>query len=310
MQSLEPDIDSDATTTLVVSNLGASSDNQNSNLQMPRYPDLSNLYDEMAEYWMASLPASVSNVARVARYRVIRQLAIDVCFSSVGISVENKLVSPSGATKENEREGMSLPRFEKDRRISRESSPPTFFSSQLAAIPDEEPDFRLPTPAKTPSVYSHATSTSELKEDPAITRLRQYAISIKAKPDLGPPSVLSHWPSKPGADPGQYSYVEAQKVAAAAESGDEDAHRNRKEEARRRRRTERFLRQERSRAVEAAAQSMFMPSGSQPAFSRHAPSSQTVNEMPMTQPELGTFGSRIAQKEKRKSKKPRTAGFR
>ncbi|KUJ18094.1 uncharacterized protein LY89DRAFT_614583 [Mollisia scopiformis] len=311
LESLQPDPDSETTSRLVVSNLAPSSEGQIPDLEIPRHPDLSNLYDQMAEYWMASLPPKLSNVARVARYRVIRQLAMDVCLSSIGISVENTSVSAEGPPRVPEDEAMSLPVFDKDGRISRESSPPTFFSSQLAAIADRESDFRLLTPAKTPSIYSHATSASEVKEDPAITRLRQYAISIRAKPDLGPPSLLSHWPSKPGADPAQYSYEEAQKASIAAESGDESEHRNRKEEARHRRRTERFLRQERSRAVETAAQSMFMPSGSQPAaLSHHAVSSQSVPDLPMTQPEIGAFGSRVVPKGKRKTKKPRTAGFR
>jgi RNA polymerase I-specific transcription initiation factor RRN6 len=258
---------------------------------------------------MTSLPPNVSNFARVARYRVVRQLAIDVCLSSVGISIENKLVSASRPPQEEEEARVSLPIHERGNRFSRDSSP-TFFSSQLAAISGREPDHRLPTPAKTPSLYSHATSTSDFKEDSSITRLRQYAPFGKARPDLSMPSLCSHWPSEPGSDPAQYSYQEAQKAVAAAESGNESEHRNRKEEARRRRRTQKFFRQERSRAVEAAAQSMFMPSGSQPAASRHFASSQTADDLPMTQPELGTFGSRVAQEGKKKSKKPRAAGFR
>lgn len=310
LQSLEPYPDSEEATALVLSNVGVYSEGQLSQSKTPKPPDMSSLYDQMAEYWMATVPPNLSNAARIARYRAIRQLAIGVCFSSIAISVENKSVSaerPPGE-KDDARSVPILDKISGISGISRESSP-TFFSSQLAAIPDREPDFRLPTPAKTPSIYSHTTSASEIKEDPAITRLRQYAISIKAKPDLGPPSLLSHWPSRPGADPAEYSYEDAQKAAVAAESGDESEYRNRKEEARRRRRTEKFLRQERSRAVEAAAQSIFMPSGSQPAV-LHEASSQQVPDLPMTQPELGIFGSRAVQEGKKRNKKPRTAGFR
>ncbi|KAF8863503.1 hypothetical protein BDZ45DRAFT_722283 [Acephala macrosclerotiorum] len=306
-RSLELEPDSEAATTLVVSNLAMSARSHLPNSEIPGYSDLSTLYDQMAEYWMTSLPPNVSNWARVARYRVIRQLAIDVCLSSVGISIENKLVSAAGPPQEGEDDRLSLPTLGRDSRFGRDTSP-TYFSSQLATIPDREVDHRLPTPAKTPSLYSHATSASDLKEDPTISRLRQYAPSIKAESDIGSSRLRSEW--KPGADPYEYSYQEAQKARAAAESGDESEHRNSKEEARRRRRTEKFLRQERSRAVEAAAQSMFKPSGSQPAVSRHFASSQTVDDVPMTQPELGTFGSRVGQKAKKKSKKPRTAGFR
>lgn len=291
-------------TALTVSNL-IPSDDQNSMNESSQHPEMWRLYDKMAEYWMSSLPSDLANEARVARYRVVQQLAMDVCLSSVCLSIQNKSVSVQELPQEKDME--ELPHSTNDRG-SRESSP-GFFSSQLATI-TEEPRFPFPTPSKTPSEYSHMTSGSEVKEDPAITRLRQYARSIKAKPDLGPPSILSHWPSTPGFDPALYSYEESKKAAAAAESGNESEHRNRKEEARRRRRTEKFLRQKGSRAVETAAQSQVEPSGSQPAVFNNLASSQSVPDLPMTQPVLGAFGSRKGEKNKQKNKKRRTAGFR
>lgn len=309
LHSFDGEQDSQISTALIVSNLMGALEELDPRIELTKYPDMWTLYDKLAEYWMASLPPGVTNIGRLARYRVVHQLAMDVCLSSICISVENKLVSVERPSQEKEKKAMPLPILDRDSGFSRESSP-TFFSSQLAAISDQEPRVPFPTPSKTPSEYSHTTSASEVKEDPAITRLRQYARSIKSKPDLGPPSILSHWPSRPGEDPALYSYEEAQKAVAAGESGDESEHRNRKEDARRRRRTERFLRQERSRAVETAAQSMFQPSGSQPAVSNNLTSSQTVADLPMTQPVLGTFGSRMGEKDKRRTKKRRTAGFR
>jgi RNA polymerase I-specific transcription initiation factor RRN6 len=308
LESINGDRDSESSTALVLSNLMRPPVDQDHGNES-EYPDMWSLYDKLAEYWMESLPPNLTDIGRVARYRVVQQLAMDICLSSVCVSVENKLVSVERPSQPKETETMSLPILDINRAFSRDSSP-TFFSSQPAAMSSQDARAAFPTPSKTPSEYSHTTSASEVKEDPAISRLRQYARSIKSKPDLGQPSILSHWPSQPGSDPALYSYAEAQKALLAGESGDESEHRNRKEEARRRRRTERFLRQERSRAVETAAQSLFKPSGSQPAVSNNMTSSQTVADLPMTQPVLGTFGSRMGGKEKKKSKKRRTAGFR
>jgi RNA polymerase I-specific transcription initiation factor RRN6 len=61
--------------------------------------------------------------------------------------------------------------------------------------------------------------------------------------------------------------------------------------------------------AEASSQPIVVPSGSQPEVTHNGFSSQTVEDIPMTQPDRGAFGSRSIQKSKKKPKKHRTAGF-
>jgi RNA polymerase I-specific transcription initiation factor RRN6 len=134
-------------------------------------------------------------------------------------------------------------------------------------------------------------------------------VFIKPKPDFGKSTILSQWPSNPGSDPANYSWEAKQKGAEEDQNGAEREQRNRKEEARRRKRTEKFLNQERGQTAEATSQPMVVnPSGSQPVVAHNGFSSQTVEDVPMTQPDRGAFGSRSVQKSK-KAKKHRTAGF-
>jgi RNA polymerase I-specific transcription initiation factor RRN6 len=271
--------------------------------------DLSKVHETLVSYWMASLPLEVPNSVRLAKFKIIRQVGVDLALNSFGISLQNKASSPSNAPPQS---GANDEHEKNNDGRTRESFPAlTSHSSQPYSWPGNEIYSSLPTSSRTPSLYSHATSGSELKEDPVTSRLRQYAVAIKARPDAGPSSLLSHWPSVPGADPATYSYEAAQQAAAAGESGAESEYRDRKEEARRRRRTEKFLRQDRARARAAEANSqpmVILPSGTQPQVSHPAFSSQVVDELPVTQPDRGMFGSRTAEKGT-KHKKQRKAGF-
>jgi RNA polymerase I-specific transcription initiation factor RRN6 len=307
VDSLEADQTADTTSKLVLTYLTTCPDDKISP-DLKDLKDLQGIYNEIADYWMASAPLGLSNLARLAKYKILCHVAVDLCLSSIGINLQRRTINPMTIEPSVNGDGIaeSIPAEEISTAID---SSPALFQSQLASIPDQESPFLL-TPARTPSIYSHATSGSELTENPTITRLRQYAISIKANADLGQPALLSHWPSTPGTDPTEYSWEAAQNAIAAQESGVEDNHGSRKEEVRRRRRTEKFLRQQRSRVVEkAASQAVAIAPGTQPYLVPPAFSSQTVDELPMTQPDRGTFGSRAAQKGKKKVKKPRTAGF-
>ncbi len=174
-----------------------------------------------------------------------------------------------------------------------------------------QPSFNLPTPAQTPSLYSRATSASEHKEDPAISRLRQYAVSIRSKTDFGKSPILSQWPSVPGSDPANYSWAAKREAGDDGPNEAEREQRIRKEETRRRRRTEKFLNEESATPRKPVSQPMVViPSGSQPVVAHNGFSSQTVEDFPMTQPDRGAFGSRSIKTSKKKPKKARTAGFR
>lgn len=266
--------------------------------------DFMKVFDQLVDRWMTSLPMNLSNPARLTKFKIIRQVAVELCLSSLGMSFQDKATVPS-LPLVDEINTIKIPNVSRDGRTTRDSSP-AFFSSQLA--PSSVPNFTLPTPSRTASEFSYATSASELKENNAISRLRQYTLSIKARPDLGAPSVLSHWPSTPGADPSGYSWEAAQK-ANADESGNESEHRNRKEEARRRRRTEKFLRESRARETrQSLSQPLVLLPGNQPEASHQAFSSQIDEDVPMTQPGRGIFGSRTVSNVK-KGKKKHKAGF-
>jgi RNA polymerase I-specific transcription initiation factor RRN6 len=277
--------------------------------QASNYPDLLKIYNQVADNWLASLPLKVSAQARLSKFRIIRQIAVELFLSSLAVSLRHNASDATIMSIQTLDENLTPPELDKEDGTTRESSP-TKFSSELALFPERDLDFNLPTLARTPSLYSHTTSASGLREDPAISRLRQYAVSVSSKPDFGNPPMLSHWPSIPGGDPAQYSWEATQRAAEEDDSGKESEQRNRKEEARHRRRTEKFLAQERARTIETMSQPMVViPSGSQPVVTYNGFSSQTVDDIPMTQPDRGIFGSRSAQRGKKRPKKHRTAGF-
>jgi len=260
------------------------------------------IHEQLVEYWVSSLPITVPNPTRLAKFKAIRQLGVELSLNSLGVSVQDRTCTATGPVvrPENDEEQNDI--------TSREVSP-GLLSSQAYAAPGNEIYSSLLTPSRTPSLYSHTNSAaSEMKEDPAISRLRHYTLSVKARPDLGKSTLLAHWPSQPGVDPTTYSYGAVQK-AAAEESGNESEYMNHKEEARRRRRTERFLRQERTRLRGPISQDFaIIQSGSQPE-AHLGRSSQVGNELPMTQPDRGTFGSRTVTTKAKKPKKQRKAGF-
>ncbi|KAG4432629.1 hypothetical protein IFR05_011882 [Cadophora sp. M221] len=305
LQSLEQDQSPEGRWKLVVKNLTSGTEVNVSDAGDLMHPDLLKIFDQLVDYWMASLPIDLPDLARHAKFKVIRQLAMDLCLNSIGISLQDRTLEKTVEIAPIDDETVAVSVFSKDDRLTRESSP-LMFSSQLVATQDE-PGLTLPTPTQTPSLYSQATSASGPVEDSAIARLRQYAPTTKAKPDStvgSNGSVLSHWPSAL-ADPADYSYEKAKKAWAAANADEGGARSSRKEKARRRRRTEEFV-----KAVEpAVSRRLTLTSGSQPEAIGKLFSSQPVNEMPMTQPDRGTFGSRTLQPAKKKPKKQRTAGF-
>ena len=298
MATLKEDQDSEAPSTIVVSGLTSCPaailpSGENSTL-----PNLLAIYDELVDSWMTTLPPKVSVQARLSKHKIIRQLAIELGLSSVGISLQTKDTGLLVVAEEKDVDGVDMTGD-----IGRDSSP-LLFSPEMTPASFSEPALSLPSPARTPSVYSHATTGSEIGENPAITRLRQHALSIKSQLDPGKSKLLVCW--VPGSDPAEYCWKKEQKGDDSEEAHDR---RRRREEARRRKRTEKFLNRERARAhapVAAESQPVFLPFGSQPDVALGF-SSQVVDELPMTQPDRGTFGSRITQKGKKQ--KRRNAGF-
>ncbi|KAH6683273.1 RNA polymerase I-specific transcription initiation factor RRN6-like protein [Halenospora varia] len=267
-------------------------------------PDFLRFYDYLVESWM-SLPQQTPIKTRLFKYNMIRQIAIQLSLSSIGISfcekaAEGDVVIRSQSSRDTESIAGSHDVFERDSLLQDYSPEMTSESSQGLHL-------GLPSPSQTPSLYSRTTaSDSEPVEDPAVVRLRQYAVSIKSRLNPGQSRLLSKW--TPGGDPSEYRWKEQE--PSLEESGDDDGRKKRREDTRRRKRAEAFLNRERAKLCTTESQPAYVPTGSQPVVSGQAFSSQPVVEIPMTQPVGGMFGSRSVQVSKGlKKPKRRHAGF-
>jgi RNA polymerase I-specific transcription initiation factor RRN6 len=247
---------------------------------------------------MSSLPLKVSNLARLSKFKLARKVAVELCLSSIAISHRK---GPSHvAVAHSAGGGMDLTPCNDGPNDSGHLISPQITTNLLP-----EAGSSLPTPSRTPSVYSQvSTNTTESLENPSISRLRQYAVSIKSQLDLGESALLAQWPSSPGADPALYSWR-----SMADQELDENDSRRRREEARRRKRTEKFLQRERMKVSQVSSQPTLIRSGSQPELTQSAASSQVVDDVPMTQPDRGVFGARSAKTGKKKRGRRRAAGF-
>ena len=251
------------------------------------------IYQRLVHHWIAKLPLRASVIVRGSKFKLVRQIAVELGLSLYTLTLQSKGSRVKGIIASGEED------LEDGGHATRESSPATFYSAQASTTGRRWPESSFPTPTLTPSVYSQQTSASGVIEDPAISRLRQYALSIRPRPDTGKSRILSEWPSVPGVDPAIFTYKKPRTEEEEEDSERESARRKR-DLQKRRKRTEKFLLRstEPSRAV--------TPAGSQPPEPADLPfSSQPAESQPMTQPDRGTFGSR---KNKGK-KKQRMAGF-
>lgn len=259
------------------------------------------IFDHLVGIWMASLPAEVSVTTRLSKYKTIRQVAIELCLSSLVCSLQRPEPSAPGGDVD---EDPTLP-SSSAAKPARDPSP-VLYSPDMTPEPSQRQQWgSVPTLSRTPSLYSHATSASRpgLNEDPAVSRLRQFVVSIKSQPEPGKSKLLSQWVV--GGSPDGYSW-ESAKRASMAEAWPKGGSRRNREESRRHQLKEKFLSEERLKA--ATSQPAFTPFGSQPDPGQHAFSSQSRAEVPMTQPDRGTFGSRSLQKPNKKVRR-RKAGF-
>lgn len=267
-----------------------------------RLPDFLKVIDQLTEIWTANLPLNVPNQTRLAKFKVICNVAFDLYLSSIAVSLERKSsrITEAHAVQD---ESLGLP--------SSYSTPvlqsPSLRFYPLNAGPSSQPTPGLITPRRTPSLQSHPSpeSTSKSGDDAAISRLRQYAISVEAH-ELAGSELLAQWPLSPGRDPGGYSWEAAQSASKIGVK--EHNARLQKEETRRRQQTQKLLKQ----ATATAATQERTPFGTQPVVSSHVFSSQAASEprddIPMTQPDRGRFYSRPTSKVNQGQKK-RKAGF-
>jgi len=265
-------------------------------------PNLSDIYDKLINLWVSCLPRRTPGPARLAKEKLVRIVATELCLSSLGVLIRDKSIIPPKPAELQEGTGLVL-----SVRTKPDSSETVDFqSTQSSSV---VPVSSLPTPAATPSLPSNDSSASfqEPAEDEAISRLRGYALSIKSQPPLGASrsTILAHWPSVPGADPSKYSWEATRKAVVEDEdvnSDEEEALVRQRVQDRRRRRSERFLKRQRVNAIDAGSQPLL---GSQPDSAQHPVGSQSA-DLPMTQPDRGVFGSRLGPKG---FKKRRTMGF-
>jgi RNA polymerase I-specific transcription initiation factor RRN6 len=269
-------------------------------------PDLSDVYDKLVNLWVSCLPRKTPGPARLAKAKLVRFVATELCLSSLGVFIRDKsVILPRPAESQKGADFVLAVRAKPD-----SSETVAGKSTQnSSAIPLSN----LPTPAVTPSLPSNdsASSFRAPAEDVAISRLRGYTLSIKSQPPLGASrsAILAHWPSAPGADPSKYSWESSRKAVVEDKdiNGDEEeALIQQREQDHRRRRTERFLKRQHVDTIDAASQPLpALDFGSQPDPAQHPVSSQSA-DVPMTQPDRGAFGSRLGRKV---FKKRRTMGF-
>lgn len=277
-------------------------------------PNLSNVYDRLVNLWITSLPKSTPGMARIAKEKVVRNVAADLCLSSLLVSIRDKTVPlPASAPIQDLEDGPSLTLPIHGGRPP--PSPRTPSRSRFSSQPLHDHGFEPYSGYSTPAPSESALS-GEPAEDPAVARLRGYALSIKSLKPLEPTcaSILAQWPETPGSDPATYVWRPEQISGTAGEEGDSDEEAARQREEKRRRRTEKFLKRQKGVAsprlgTVLSSQPPAAVVESQPAYRfaasqvTVASSSQADGGLPMTQPSAGAFGSRagLVKKKKRKT---------
>ncbi|KAG9235459.1 RNA polymerase I-specific transcription initiation factor RRN6-like protein [Amylocarpus encephaloides] len=237
------------------------------------------IYDHLVDIWMSALPLNVPVQSRLSKYNAIRRIATSLCFSSFGISIQPRVQDITG--------------WNNDRSL---------LSPEMTPDPSQGLYAHLPTPSYASSSQSLPTD-SHRNENPAITRLRKYTVSIQSQPVRKPSKLLSEWVLD--ANPTSYTWQDPSRTDLE-ESFEEDARRKRRAESKRKK----LMRQDTAmRAATVESQTSAGGIGSQPLPSHDTFSSQPVVEVPMTQPLGGMFGSRITQKGKKNKGKHRKAGF-
>lgn len=252
-------------------------------------PDLSNVYDKMVDLWVSCLPKQTPGPARLAKERIVRNIAMELHLSSLALLARSKSVSVPKIATPQPGADFVLPVRGKPGSLERMESQ----GSQGSSV---EHSSGLPTSTAAPILTQNETSIPSVPtEDPAISRLRSYTISIKSQPPPGTArlAILAHWPSTPGADPSNYSWEATRTTVTDDEDLDSDNEEvmKRQKEARRKRHAKKFLRQRADTMGTASQPAPAIPFGSQPAMAQHFLSSQT-GDIVMTQPDRGVFGSR------------------
>jgi RNA polymerase I-specific transcription initiation factor RRN6 len=268
---------------------------------------LSDVYDKMIECWVSCLPVHIPGQMRLAKERVVRDVAAEVCLASLAVTVRGKPTRFQEPRKPREWFDLSLPVRPRTNFTSSHESGAGQVTDKSEA---DNASYTATLGMQPPTSATHYIREEPLTEDPTISRLRSYALSIRSQPLLSAAAsaILDHWPTTPGINPSNYSW-EATCVTSAKvwdQSSDEEDTIRRKKEEQRRQRAERFTARQRANADGATSQLTSFGSQPAPAKGNITSSQATEIALPMTQPDRGLFGSRLAQKS---WKKRRTKGF-
>ena len=302
LRDLSSDQDSESPRTLLLSNLTLCPGIDLSLQDHKSFPGLMIVYDNIAEKWLA-LPKEALVLGGLAKFNIARKLAIELCLGSIGVSLCNKTVQEDPSTPEPN--DIVLPIL--SRIYDPPQGDPRIPSSHIRHSLSHDNGSNLPAPAQKPKLHSQESSSSGGPvDDPAVLRLRQYVASAKTPPTLGSSTLLSGWPASPGSDPSEYVWRGVQEDLAGAERN--LARLKRRQEARSQKTARNFLERGNIVAEHSLSQPLSGSFRNQGDGRKHAASSQPIEELPMTQPDRGLFGSR-AQLVVRRPKKRRAAGF-
>ncbi|KAH8811781.1 RNA polymerase I-specific transcription initiation factor RRN6-like protein [Xylogone sp. PMI_703] len=309
------DQDPDPTTELILSDLWSGPFSPILTPQGPSKPstDLLRIYDFIIENWVSCLPQDVSNKARMAKFKIIRKIAAELCLSSIAVSLHRKLLPARTDMNGNQTQTLGL-----QEEVGHDFlGPPHTLQLPLRSVNQNSSplDFQArESPSVSSLSYGSLAATPETTEDPAITRLRSYAISIRTNQDLmteNSTKLLSYWPDSPQSDPADFVWKGDTRATLPSE---DEAHQEESDSrsqlsTRSRRRFESSMSRTPSRSRDTVSQSS-RQFGSQQEEVPNLFSSQTMDDFPMTQPDRGIFGSRSVRQTGKKKKKKTASGFR
>ncbi|CCU77268.1 hypothetical protein BGHDH14_bgh02802 [Blumeria hordei DH14] len=230
--------------------------------------DVTEMFDHLLEQWISTLPSWVPNRFRGARFRIIRGLALDIELSSLRVFVQKTRADPEGL------QSREAPNLNLSETTTRSESP-----------------------------------TLDFQEESAESRLRRYAVSITVQSRSSVPDILADWPAMPGLNPALYTHEANRKplVETICDNKIETKYQQYPSEQ-----TKRSHAHNKHMSQQCTSDTniefSFHPTLRQGKDVNPALFSSQVDEVPMTQPDRGIFGSRAVYKQK-KIKKQRMAGF-
>ncbi|KAL5363060.1 RNA polymerase I-specific transcription initiation factor RRN6-like protein [Aspergillus floccosus] len=274
--------------------------------------NLIDLYDRLANDWLASLPHDIPGRTRIMKEKVIRTIAADIVLSQVTVlrSTKHGIGEPPAKTLETStNEG----------NIDEDGIPNETQSSQLP-LPPNTPWHRTKVPSNSATVRNDTGRGEEgLREtkDDTVPLFSNLASFTKFNTDRPLPrnvaNMLQQW--QPGTDPSGYTW---QRIGQASETDDGLVSNPTTPKRRLRKKTPQTTNFDSSAPpLISSATPVVRDWGSQPdrneRFASRPPlSSQLFDEdLPMTQVERGIFGGREAARKNaaKARKKRRAAGF-